>query len=158
MPEDDRLAARGPDIIAPPPVLFAGPWLVGFLLDLLVQLPRLPFALRLLGLPLTAAGVALIGWFFVTMRRAGTPVDPREAPTALVQWGPFRFTRNPAYLGWTLTYLGLTLVAGGRWALVLSPAVLFAVDRGVIRREEGYLERQFGAGYREYLGRVRRWL
>ena len=157
MPEDDRSAARGPDIIAPPPLLFAGPWLVGFLLDRLLPLPRLPLVLRLVGLPLTAAGVALIAWFFVTMRRAGTPVDPREAPTALVQSGPFRFTRNPAYIGWTLLYLGLTLLAGGRWALVLLPAVLFAVDRGVIQREERYLEKQFGADYREYLGRVRRW-
>src|SRR2546428_10946706 len=114
MPEDDRLAARGPDIIAPPPVLFAGPWLVGFLLDLLVQLPRLPFALRLLGLPLTAAGVALIGWVFVTMRRAGTPVDPREAPNALVQWGPFRVTRHPAYIGSSLAHLRASPLAGGQ--------------------------------------------
>ena len=158
MPGDDRAGARGPDIIAPPPLLFAGPWLGGFLLDLLVSLPRLPVALRLVGLPLTAAGVALIGWFFVTMRRAGTPVDPREAPTALVQSGPFRLTRNPAYAGWTLIYVGLTLLAAGRWALVLLPALLVAVDRGVIRREESYLEKQFGADYREYRRRVRRWL
>ncbi len=158
MPEADRFAVRGPGIIAPPPLLFAGPWLVGFLLDQLVPLPRLPLALRLVGLPLTGAGVALAGWFFVTMRRAGTPVDPREAPTALVQSGPFRLTRNPAYVGLTLTYLGLTLLAGGRWALVLLPGVLVAVDRGVIQREERYLEKQFGANYREYRRRVRRWL
>ena len=158
MPEDDRLAARGPNIIAPPPLLFAGPWLAGFLLDLAVHLPRLPGVLRLVGLPLTAAGVALIVWFFVTMQRAGTPVDPRERPTTLVQAGPFRLTRNPAYVGWTFLYLGLTLLTGGRWALVLLPGVLVAVNVGVIRREERYLEEQFGADYREYLGRVRRWL
>jgi len=149
---------RGPAIIAPPPLLFAGPWLGGFLLDQLVPLPRLALALRLAGLPLTAAGVALGGWFFVTMRRAGTPVDPREAPTALVQAGPFRHTRNPAYVGLTLTYLGLSLVAGGRWALLLLPVVLVAVDRGVIRREERYLDERFGSDYREYRRRVRRWL
>jgi protein-S-isoprenylcysteine O-methyltransferase Ste14 len=158
MPEDNRSAARGPDIIAPPPLLFVGPWLAGFLLDLVVHLPRLPSVLRLVGLPLTAAGVGLIVWFFVTMQRAGTPVDPRERPTTLVQAGPFRRTRNPAYLGWTLFYLGLTLLAGGRWALVLLPAVLVAVDWGVIRREEAYLEKQFGANYTEYRRRVRRWL
>ena len=158
MPEDDRSAARGPDIIAPPPLLFAGPWLVGFLLDLVVQLPRLPGVLRLVGVPLTAAGVALLVWFFVTMQRAGTPVDPRERPTTLVQAGPFRLTRNPAYVGWTVFYLGLTLLAGGRWALVLLPGVLVAMDVGVIRREERYLEKQFGADYRDYRRRVRRWL
>lgn len=158
MPENDRSAARGPDIIAPPPLLFVGPWLAGFLLDLLVPLPRLPVVLRLVGVPLTAAGVALIVWFFVTMQRARTPIDPREAPTALVQSGPFRLTRNPAYVGWTLLYLGLTLLSGGRWALVLLPGVLVAMDVGVIRREERYLERQFGPDYSEYRRRVRRWL
>jgi protein-S-isoprenylcysteine O-methyltransferase Ste14 len=158
VPDDDRSAARGPAIIAPPPLLFAGPWLVGFLLDLIVPLPRLPLALRLVGLPLMAAGVALLAWFLRTMRRAGTPVDPREAPTALVQAGPFRYTRNPAYSGWTLLYLGVALLAGSRWALILLPAVLVAVDWGVIRREERYLQDRFGADYREYRRRVRRWL
>jgi protein-S-isoprenylcysteine O-methyltransferase Ste14 len=153
-----QASVRGPAIIAPPPLLFAGPWLLGFLLDQILPLPRLPLALRLVGLPLTAAGLAVLVWFLTTMRRAGTPVDPREAPTALVQAGPFRHTRNPAYGGWTLLYLGVALLAGSRWALILLPAVLVAVDRGVIRREERYLEDRFGADYREYRRRVRRWL
>lgn len=123
-----------------------------------MPLPRLPLALRLVGLLLTAAGVALAGWFFTTMRRAGTPVDPREAPTALVKEGPFRHTRNPGYVGLTLTYVGLSLLSGGRFALLLLPGVLVTVDRGVIRREERYLEERFGSDYRAYRRRVRRWL
>jgi protein-S-isoprenylcysteine O-methyltransferase Ste14 len=99
-----------------------------------------------------------LAWFLTTMRRAGTPVDPREAPTALVQAGPFRYTRNPAYAGWTVLYLGVALLAGSRWALILLPVVLVSVDWGVIRREERYLEDRFGADYREYRRRVRRWL
>ncbi len=149
---------RGPDIIAPPPLLFAGPWLGGLLLDRLLPLPRLPLALRLAGLPLMAAGIGLGGWFIWTMRRAGTPVDPREAPRALVVEGPFRHTRNPAYLGLTLTYVGVSLLTGGRWSLLLLPGVLAAVDRGVIQGEERYLEKQFGSDYRAYRRRVRRWL
>jgi protein-S-isoprenylcysteine O-methyltransferase Ste14 len=128
------------------------------LVDRLLPLPQLPSALRLVGLPAMAAGVALGGWFIATMRRAGTPVDPREAPTALVTEGPFQHTRNPAYLGLTLTYVGLSLLTGGRWSLLLLPGVLVAVDRGVIQREERYLEKQFGSDYREYRRRVRRWL
>jgi len=120
----------GPDIIAPPPVLYAGPWIGGLLLDRLLPLPRLPPGLRLVGLPLTAAGIALGGWFFATMRRAATPIDPREAPTALVTEGPFRRTRNPAYVGLTLTYAGLSVLTGGRWSLLLLPGVLVAVDQG----------------------------
>jgi protein-S-isoprenylcysteine O-methyltransferase Ste14 len=58
----------------------------------------------------------------------------------------------------TLTYVGLSLLTGGRWSLLLLPGVLVAVDRGVIQREERYLEKQFGSDYREYRRRVRRWL
>jgi protein-S-isoprenylcysteine O-methyltransferase Ste14 len=149
---------RGPDIIAPPPLLYAGPWLVGLLLDRLLPLPRLPIAIRIVGLPLMAAGIGLGGWFVWTMRQAGTPVDPREAPTALVTEGPFRHTRNLGYVGLALTYAGLSLITGILWSLVLLPGVLAAVHRGVIQHEERYLEKQFGSAYRQYLRRVRRWL
>jgi protein-S-isoprenylcysteine O-methyltransferase Ste14 len=146
------------DIMAPPPLLFAGPWLGGLLLQRLLPAPRLPLAVRLLGLPVMAAGFGLGGSFIWTMRRAGTPVDPYEAPTALVTEGPFRLTRNPAYVGLTLTYAGLSLLVGTLWSLLLLPGVLLAVDRGVIQREERYLEKQFGSSYSQYRHRVRRWL
>jgi protein-S-isoprenylcysteine O-methyltransferase Ste14 len=58
----------------------------------------------------------------------------------------------------TLTYAGLSLLTGTLWSLLLLPGVLLAVDRGVIRREESYLEEHFGADYVEYQRRVRRWL
>jgi protein-S-isoprenylcysteine O-methyltransferase Ste14 len=158
MTENQQTKLRGPDIIAPPPLLYAGPWLGGLLLDRLWPLPRLPLALRLVGLPLVGAGIGLAGWFAWTMRRAGTPIDPYEAPTALVTEGPFRHTRNPAYVGVTLTYTGLSLLTGILWPLLLLPGVLLAVDRGVIQREERYLGKQFGAAYGDYRRRVRRWL
>jgi protein-S-isoprenylcysteine O-methyltransferase Ste14 len=158
MTEHPRTKQPHPDIIAPPPLLYAGPWLGGFLLDRLVPLPRLPLALRFTGMPLVAAGIGLAGWFASTMRRAGTPIDPYEAPTALVTEGPFRHTRNPAYVGVTLIYGGLSLLSGVLWPLLFLPGALLAVDRGVIQREERYLEKQFGSPYREYLRRVRRWL
>jgi protein-S-isoprenylcysteine O-methyltransferase Ste14 len=158
MTEDPGPKRSHPDVIAPPPLLFAGPWLVGLLLHLVLPLPRLPLAARLAGLALIAAGIGLGGWFIWTMRSAGTPVDPYEAPTALVTEGPFRYTRNPAYVAFTLTYAGLALLTGVLWSLLLLPVVLVAVDRGVIQREEHYLEAHFGSGYQEYRRRVRRWL
>jgi protein-S-isoprenylcysteine O-methyltransferase Ste14 len=158
MAEDPRIKARGPNVVAPPPLLYAVPWLGGLLLDRLLPLPRVPLGVRLVGLALMAAGIGLAGWFIWTMRRAGTPVDPREAPTALVTEGPFRHTRNPAYVAFTLTYSGLSLLTSILWPLLLLPLVLLAVDRGVIQREERYLEKQFGSSYRQYRHRVRRWL
>ena len=158
MAEDPRIKARGPNVVAPPPLLYAVPWLGGLLLDRLLPLPRVPLGVRLVGLALMAAGIGLAGWFIWAMRRAGTPVDPREAPTALVTEGPFRHTRNPAYVAFTLTYSGLSLLTSILWPLLLLPLVLLAVDRGVIQREERYLEKQFGSSYRQYRHRVRRWL
>jgi protein-S-isoprenylcysteine O-methyltransferase Ste14 len=158
MTEDPGPKRSHPDVIAPPPLLFAGPWLVGLLLHLVLPLPRLPLAARLAGLALIAAGIGLGGWFIWTMRSAGTPVDPYEAPTALVTEGPFRYTRNPAYVAFTLTYAGLALLTGVLWSLLLLPVVLVAVDRGVIQREERYLEAHFGSAYQQYRRRVRRWL
>ena len=158
MTEGIRSEDRGPDLIAPPPLLYAGPLLAGFVVDLLLPLPRLSSALRLAGLPFLAAGVALAIWFLLSMRRAGTPVDPREATTALVQAGPFRYTRNPGYVAFTLIYLGVSLLVGARGPLILLPAVLVMVDLGVIRREERYLEGRFGSDYIGYRRRVRRWL
>ena len=158
MTEGTRSEDRGPDLIAPPPLLYAGPLLAGFVVDLLLPLPRLSSALRIAGLPFLAAGVALAIWFLLSMRRAGTPVDPREATTALVQAGPFRYTRNPGYVAFTLIYLGVSLLVGARGPLILLPAVLVIVDLGVIRREERYLEGRFGSDYIGYRRRVRRWL
>jgi protein-S-isoprenylcysteine O-methyltransferase Ste14 len=149
--------SRGPNVIAPPPLLYGGPWLAGFLLDLLRPLPHLPPPIRVAGLVFLAAGSVLGISFLLVMLRAGTPVDPRDAPTALVQKGPFRYTRNPAYAALTLTYVGVSLLAGARWPLILLPIILVVVDIGVIRREERYLEGRFGSDYTEYRRRVRRW-
>jgi protein-S-isoprenylcysteine O-methyltransferase Ste14 len=112
----------GPDVVAPPPLLFLAPLAAGLALDRLFPLPPLPRAVRPAGLPLLGAGVGLLGWFFSTMVRAGTPIDVREVPTTLVETGPFKFTRNPAYLGMALTYTGINLLAGGRWPLLCCRA------------------------------------
>jgi protein-S-isoprenylcysteine O-methyltransferase Ste14 len=105
-----------------------------------------------------AGGVALSGWFVGTMRRAETPLDPRRAPTRLVVDGPFRYTRNPGYIGFTLVYAGISLLSRASWPLVFLPGVIATIDRGVIQREESYLERRFGDEYEQYRRRVRRWI
>ena len=149
----------GPDLIAPPPALYAIPLVAGLLLDRILPLPRPPRRLsRLPGLAALAGGAGLVGWFAATMTRAQTPIDPRQAPTRLVDSGPFQYTRNPAYLGLASVYVGISLLAGARWPLVFLPGVLAIIDRGVIEREERYLANRFGGDYEAYLGRVRRWI
>jgi len=104
------------------------------------------------------AGLALLASFNTSFQRRGTAVEPWKPTTAIVTTGPYRITRNPAYLGMALLYIGIALLADSLWALAPLPVVLVLIDRGVIAREERYLERKFGAEYVDYRSRVRRWV
>ena len=79
-------------------------------------------------------------------------------PQLLVDSGPFAYTRNPLYLSMTLAYAGIATWRRAPVALALLPALLVVVQRGVIEREERYLEKKFGERYLAYKSRVRRWL
>jgi len=72
----------------------------------------------------------------------------------VVRTGPYRYSRNPDYVGQVLAYLGATLVANTWWPMFLAPVVIVAIQRGVVRREERYLEGKFGREYRDYSDRV----
>jgi protein-S-isoprenylcysteine O-methyltransferase Ste14 len=93
----------------------------------------------------------------LSFRRAGTSVIPFKPTTALVTSGPYRFSRNPMYLGMAFRYIGVALALGVVWALITLPFVIAAVDQLAIAIEEGYLVRKFGDPYCDYMKRVRRW-
>jgi len=92
------------------------------------------------------------------MLTAKTSLNPRRPTTALVLSGPFRFTRNPLYLGLTVFYAGLMLVFELTWGLLLLPIVVWLITVWVIVPEEKYLEQMFGTEYVNYKTRVRRWI
>ena len=72
--------------------------------------------------------------------------------SSLVTDGPFRYTRNPGYLLMAVIYTGIASLANALWAILFLPAALAVIRRGVIEREERYLERKFGDAYfRSYL-------
>ncbi len=92
------------------------------------------------------------------MIRAGTSPDPGEPTKKIVVDGPFRLSRNPIYLSFTIIYAGITILTDASWPILLLPAAILVVQRGVIDREERYLEEKFGQEYMQYKARVRRWL
>lgn len=159
MGEDGRDNADNPGVIAPPPFIYAATLAAGLLVNRFFRLRLLPRRLsRTLGTPLLVGGF-LVGLFgFREVRRAGSNVDPYKPVTTIVTGGPYRFTRNPMYLGFTLMYLGISALANALSPLLLLPAVLAVMKRGVIEREERYLERKFGDEYLHYKRRVRRWI
>jgi protein-S-isoprenylcysteine O-methyltransferase Ste14 len=146
-------------VIAPPPLIYLGALGIGFGLDRVIESGSLPSATAIpVGSALIIAGSGLLGSFARAFRGAQTPINPSTPSTALVTNGPFRVTRNPAYLGMALTCAGIAIVSNAPWALVPLSVAIAVIDRGVIAREERYLERKFGAPYAHYKRRVRRWL
>jgi protein-S-isoprenylcysteine O-methyltransferase Ste14 len=159
-PASSAVPARdAPGVIGPPPLIYIGALAVGFGLDALLPSASMPSWLAWsAGSVLLVAGGSLAVSFLAAFRRARTPVDPSKATTAIVTTGPYRLSRNPGYLGMTLTYAGICLLAGALWALVPLIAALIVIDRGVIKREERYLQAKFAQEYLRYKARTRRWL
>ena len=156
MPSDEQDKAG---VVAPPPLIYVGSLVLGLLLNRRFPMPFLPRSIaRSLGWPLLGVGVLLIGWFEWAMRQARTPANPYKPVSHMVTQGPFQYTRNPAYLSMTMIYTGISSLANALWAILLLPVALQVIQRGVIEREERYLERKFGEEYLRYKARVRRWI
>ena len=146
-------------IVAPPPLIYQAALVSGLLLNRRFPIAFLPRKIaRSLGWPLLGGGVLLLGWFEWTLRHAGTPASPYKPVSHLVTGGPFHYTRNPGYLSMTMFYTGIASFANALWAILLLPVALLVIQRGVIEREEHYLERKFGEEYLRYKAQVRRWI
>ena len=155
-----------PGVIAPPPLIYLGFLLAGWGLEqFAVHMISLGMGFSLdvdlrrgLAFALVIGGLLLDGIAAGTFRRLGTPPEPWKPTTALATGGLYRFSRNPIYLGFAVTYAGFALAMDSPVALALLAPCLIVVDRFVIAREERYLTAKFGAEYQAYQGKVRRWL
>jgi protein-S-isoprenylcysteine O-methyltransferase Ste14 len=152
-----------PGVPFPPPLLYVGGFLGGLAIERWGR--RIPLVVGDVRIMLVLAGWAAVGgglafasWGMGTFWRARTAIVPIHPATLLVSSGPYRFSRNPMYVGLAALYLGLACVFNVTWPLVLFPVVLATLYRVVIRREERYLAGAFGAEYASYRRRVRRWL
>jgi protein-S-isoprenylcysteine O-methyltransferase Ste14 len=105
-----------------------------------------------------AIAFALAIWAIVTIRKAGTQVETYKPTTTIVVDGPYRFTRNPIYLGMVLGQIGVAVAFDSLWILATLVLFYLVIRYGVIAREEAYLEHKFGDVYLGYKSRVRRWL
>lgn len=110
------------------------------------------------GVVLIALGAALVLWCGWEFRRASTPIVPFLEPTALVARGPYRISRNPIYLGFTLSLIGVAALLGSSTPFVILPLFVWIMQRRFVEPEERLLEQRFGEVYRAYKGQVRRWI
>jgi protein-S-isoprenylcysteine O-methyltransferase Ste14 len=132
---------------------------LGTLVDLLLGVPALSFPLmQAAGLLLLLLGFLLRVWATVYFYAHRMRVISLKPQSALITSGPYRFSRNPLYLGGNVfIFLGAALFLGSPTALVATALHLPLMDR-FIRREEQQLERQFGEDWQRYKKSVRRWL
>ena len=105
-----------------------------------------------------SGGQALIVAAKRTLDQARQPSLPGHPTTELVTGGPYRWSRNPNYLGAILMALGLVALANSVWFLGISFLAALVLDVWMIRPEERYLDRHFGAESTAYRARVRRWI
>ena len=156
MPSDEQDKAG---VVAPPPLIYLGTLVFGLLLNRRFPATFLPPRIaRSIGWPLLSGGVLLGGWFEWALGHAGTPASPYKPVSHVVTEGPFHYTRNPGYLSMTMIYTGIASLVNALWAILFLPVALLMIQRGVIEREERYLERKFGEEYLSYKARVRRWI
>jgi protein-S-isoprenylcysteine O-methyltransferase Ste14 len=125
------------NVIVHPPVAWGLAIIAGLAVNWLLPLPFLPSDLP--------AG-------------AGSNVPTNRPTTLIVEHGPYRFTRNPIYLGMFLGQIGLAIAFNSLWSLMTLVPFALVIRYGVVAREEAYLTRKFGDAYRGYCSRVRRWL
>lgn len=151
---------RRVDVPLSPPLLYGLTVILFTIFETLLPPDRLIWnmpGLLLCALPLLA-GITLSLWAAAEMQRAGTHIPVSRPVTALVTSGPYRYSRNPIYLGAFLQYLGLALAFGSLWLIFGAVSSLILINRLIVPQEEKLLGALFGESYAAYRQRVRRWL
>ena len=148
-------------VMFPPGVFFAG-LVLGFAIAWFWPVPIVPstlgLAVRVAGIAAFALGFLLMLWALFRFVRLRTTPGHWAPTTALAGNGPYRYSRNPMYVGMTLATGGVALYANALWPLLTLVPVLVIIRTQVIAREEAYLEAKFGPAYTAFKRRVRRWL
>ncbi len=110
------------------------------------------------GVSVGIAGFFLIMWSWLLFKKRDLAVCPLEKTAHIAIDGPYRFSRNPMYLGMVFMMLGLALYVG-TMPFYLSTFGYFAILNFVFcPYEEDKLAMAFGDEYIQYMNRVRRWI
>lgn len=143
----------------PPPFVYVAAVALGYLLNQVLPLPVGRSAVwKVTVVILAAAWGALTFSSFVLFWRRRNSIIPTRPANELVVSGPYRFSRNPMYVGLAVLTTAVAIVLNTWWPVLLLVPALIVIRVTVIAREERYLRRRFGAEYDAYTRRVRRWI
>ena len=150
-----------PDIVLKPPLAALGALAICIVGQALLPASWLnivpPDIAAFLGPFFLVIGFGIAGTAILAFRRAQTNIEPSKPALAVVHSGPYRFTRNPMYIGLLSVHLGLGIILSLDWALVVTIALWVFLHFGVVLREETYLSNKFGPEYHALLRSTRRW-
>ena len=148
-----------PGVAFHPPILVMALAAAAWTLWREAPLPFLPEAsARPLGVALGTISFVLFSSAVLALHRAGTQIPTHLPARVLVTSGPYRFSRNPIYLGLAIGFAAVAAWLNSAWFLAMAVLFVGLVSAGVIVREERYLREKFGAAYLQYCSEVRRWL
>ena len=154
--------AERPNRFPWPPVLYVSAIALAIILHFLYPLPWIgrPLSdfLFAIGWVMVAGVIALDVGAMRTLHRSKTTIMPHRGSAHLVTKGPFAISRNPIYLANTMLMIGVGLISGILWFVLLAFVAAFATQKLGIEREEHHLAARFGKAYRDYQKRVRRWI
>ena len=160
--EEIRMTNPGKDhprVLAPPPFIALVIIFAGGAAGLIKSLHFIDGNARFIaGGVLMAVSLAIGYTAFTKMKRAGTNVDVRKPATKVLTDGIYAYSRNPMYVGLIIFLIAASILLNNLWILIFTPVFIAVMRKGVIEREEQYLEEKFGAEYTDYKKRVRRWI
>ena len=137
--------------------MYLGSIAIGVLLHFARRVSLLPGGSPLFGAVVVLLAIGLFLFAVRTFQAAGTPVPGNRPTTTIVRTGPYRFSRNPIYLAFSLLQLGIALWVNSLWLAITLVAAVVVMSLVVIPREEQYLEARFPSEYSPYKASVRRW-
>lgn len=158
-PNQSMATQDAPGIVVAPPVHYVVFLLMAFFADHFypVAMVNVPWS--------EPVGYGVVGLSFLWMwlverqfRQCRTSSSCSHSAAALIVTGPFKYSRNPAYLGIALMFVGISLFVDSFWVFAAIVPASVSIHWFVIRKEEAYLARKFGDEYVQYRERVRRWI
>lgn len=153
--------SKGPGVYIPPPLLYVLIFIAAIFIQKKIPIDSEIFNTTMIKI---AGSVFLIIALFFLIRSlrqfflTKNTVILIKPATSLQTSGIYAITRNPMYVGLAFVYLGITCFIGNWWNIIFFPLLILIVQEYVIKREEKYLEAEFGKQYIDYKSKVRRWL
>ncbi len=142
-----------------PPDYFMVLLIISIILHFILPLKKIvSFPYNYSGILLISFGIYLNLWVHFKYKKLKNPIEVEKKPKVFLTSGPFKFSRNPMYLGMLSILLGTSLLLGSLISFIFPVIFLLLINNVTIPIEEKNMEEKFGGKYAHYKNKVRRWI